>query len=258
MHIYHIKPSYDPIFPAIKPRFIEGYRDPYYFNSDPKARALACVDITELCSPNGDTCWSMTAALPDGVLNTPSYWLMKWSLENSNIYDSIKWRLGTALLAQERVSQSRSQPLSDNHWEREAEQLFKTSLARIQFDAWSIGTGEDREQPGYIEITPDEGKGKLCKLYKFNSTGCTNVNLGAFIGLLLTPFFILFLSLEVRGVRSFFVRCCCCGSRGSETPSDDWEPLIVNIIVKYLFLLIFLIPYILFRCVACLYKKLKG
>jgi hypothetical protein len=155
----------------------------------------------------------MTADLPDEVLNTPAYWLMKWSLEASTIYYSIKWRLGTALLAQEKVSQSRSQPLSDNHWEAEAERLFKTSLARIQYDAWSIGTGEDREQPGYIETTPEEGRGKLCRLYKFNSIGYTNVNLGAFIGLLLTPFNIIILSLEAKKVKNFFLQCCCCCRR---------------------------------------------
>jgi hypothetical protein len=203
MHIYHLKPSYDPIFPAIEPHYVEGYHDPYYYNSDPKARALACVDITELCSPDGETCWSMTADLPDDVLNTPAYWLMKWSLESSTIYDSIKWRLGTALLAQEKVSQSRSRPLSDNHWEAEAERLFATSLARIQFDAWSVARGKDREQPGYVEVTPDEGRGKLCRLYKFNSIGYTNIDLGAFIGLLLTPFFILILSLEARKAKNF-------------------------------------------------------
>jgi hypothetical protein len=265
MHIYHLKPSYDPIFPAIKPRFIEGYRDPYYYNSDLRARALACVDTTELCSPNGDSCWSMTADLPDDALNTPAYWLMKWSLEASNIYDSVKWRLGTALLAQEKVSQSRSQPLSDNHWEAEAEQLFKTSLARIQFDAWSISTGEDREQPGYIETTPDEGRGKLCRLYKFNSIGYTNINIGAFIGLLLTLPSILFLSLEAKKVKKFFLQCfcCCCHGWQNETQGDNnttetsWEPVIANIIVKYLVIGILKIPYSLFMGLAWLYRKFQ-
>jgi hypothetical protein len=50
MHIYHIKPSNDPIFPATTPIYFPGYRDPYYYNDDPRAQTLACVDTTTLCS----------------------------------------------------------------------------------------------------------------------------------------------------------------------------------------------------------------
>ena len=238
MHIYHLKPSYDPIFPATQPHYLDEYHDPYYYNSDPRARVLACVDTTELCSPDGTTCWSMTANLPDKVPDAPAYWLMKWSLESSTTEESIKWRLGTALLAQERISDSRSQPLSDNHWEAEAKQLFATSLARAQFDARSIAIGEDREQPGYIEVTPAEGKGRLCGLYKFNSMGYTNINLAAFIGLLSTHFALLFLSLEARKVKNFCSRCICRrkGTLNGETPEKaSWEPLVINIPFKGLF-----------------------
>ncbi|MCJ1250939.1 hypothetical protein MMC30_008167 [Trapelia coarctata] len=236
MHIYHLKPSYDPIFPATQPRYVDGFHDPYYYNSDPRARPLACVDTTELCSPDGTTCWPMTADLPDKVPNTPAYWLMKWSLRSSTTSESIKWRLGTALLAQEKISQSRSQPLSDDHWEAEAKQLFATSLARAQFDAWGIAVGENREQPGYIEVTPDEGKGRLCGMYKFNSIGYTNINLGAFIGLLFTPFAIFFLSLEAKTVKRLFL-CCICRQKGKSvedtTGKASWEPLVINVGLKY-------------------------
>jgi hypothetical protein len=199
----------------------------------------------------------MTSHLPDDAPNTPAYWFMKWALETSTTYDSIKWRLGTALLAQEKVTQSISQPLSDSHWEVEARRLFVTSLARIQFDAWSIARGEDREQPGYKDSTPDEGRGKLCGLYKFNSIGYTNINLGAFIGLLLTPFFILLGSLEARKVKKFLQHVC----RRKETSNTEriretsWEPLLINIFLKYLVYLILLIPYGLLLCGSWLYKK---
>ena len=147
-------------------------------------------------------CWSMKSPLPADDPNTGSYWLMKWSLENSNTYESIKWRLGSALLAQESVSQLVSVPLPDNQWEVEASQLFATSLARIQYDAWGIARGEGRGQPGYIEVTPDEGRGKLCSLYKFKSTGYTNVNLIGLIGLPLIALVIFILSLDVSSLPS--------------------------------------------------------
>ena len=102
---------------------------------------------------------------------------MKWSLENSNIYDSIKWRLGSALVAQRSISQSISRPLSPDQWQVEASQLFATSLARIQYDALAIAGGEDHERPGYVDNTPDEAKGHLCGMMKFKTTDYININL---------------------------------------------------------------------------------
>ncbi|MCJ1389103.1 hypothetical protein MMC18_001957, partial [Xylographa bjoerkii] len=197
-HIYHEKPSFDPIFPATEPRYFSKEREPYYYNSDPRARVLACADATELCSPDGQTCWSMTMPLPPSVPNIPSYWFMKWSLENSNTYESIKWRLGSALLAQESISQSVSKPLPNNQWELEARQFFAASLARIQYDAWGIARGEDHDRPGYVEVTPAEAQGQLCRLYKFNSIGYTNVNLLGFIGLPLAAIVVWILSWEIK------------------------------------------------------------
>ena len=200
IHIYHTEPSFDPIFHASEPRYFEGLRDPLYYNSDPRARVLACVDKSEVCSPDGNTCWSMTAPVPESVSSSAAYWLMKWSLENSNIYDSVKWRLGTALLAQESISQSVSLPLPSNQWELEASQLFATSLARIQYDALGIATGEDRQRPGYVEVTPDEARGRLCDIYKFKSPDYTNINLVAFIGLELLAIAIIILSLNASTI----------------------------------------------------------
>lgn len=199
-HIYHTERSFDPIFYADEPHYFEGFRAPFYYNSDPRARVLACVDKSEVCSPDGNTCWSMTAPVLEEVSSPAAYWLMKWSLENSNIYDSIKWRLGTALLAQESVSQYVSLPLPSNQWQLEASQLFATSLARIQYDALDIATGEDRKRPGYVEVTPDEARGNLCGIYKFKSLDYTNINLIAFIGLNILAIAIIILSLNASTI----------------------------------------------------------
>ena len=198
MHITHTKQSIDPIFHAATPRHVPGFQDTYFYNSDPRARVLACVDQTEVCDPTGETCWSMIAPIPPKVKVTPAYWLMKWSLENSNVYDAIKFRLGTALLAQQSISQSISEPLSSNHWELEASHMFATSLARIQFDAWAIATGEDHDRPGYVEVTPEEAKGRLCNIVKIKTSEYTNINMAAFIGLPLLAFFIFFLSWDAK------------------------------------------------------------
>ena len=200
-HIYHTVPSFDKVFPAEAPRYFDWDKNPVYYNSNPKAGVLACVDKTELCSPDGKICWSMTAGEPQGIPITPAYWLMKWALESSTIADSITLRLGSALVAQESISQSiASNRLDPHQWEIETELLFATSLARIQFDAMAIATGEGRDRSGYKEVTPDEAKGQLCNLFKFKTVGYTNINFAALIGIFLILPLLFVLSLEARRI----------------------------------------------------------
>jgi hypothetical protein len=150
----------------------------------------------------------------------PEYWFMKLSLENSNIYDSIRTRLGDALVAQSRVSQYQSQDLGDKHWMVEAERLFQTSLARIQYDAWAIGSGEDYARvrdDGYSLDTP-EGAGNLCGIFKFRSSQYTNVLCGWFIGLIFIFPGLWILSSDVSTIRDRYrwtvEHCfCCCMKR---------------------------------------------
>lgn len=117
---------------------------------------------------------------------------MKLALKDSTIYNSISLRLGTALVAQDMVSQFQSLQLSEDHWMTEARRLFATSLAFAQIKAWSIGSGEDfvhEKDYGWKDQTPDEAleSGGLCGLLKFNSTGYTDIDLLAFILLLVLP-----------------------------------------------------------------------
>jgi hypothetical protein len=178
IHILHVTPNLDQIFRATTPYYDESSSQPYYYNSDPRARPLACIDTSELCSPDGKHCWSMKSAAPKSA----AFMLTELSLASSTIYDSIKSRLATALLAQESVGQYVSGPLDPRQWEVEAAQLFATSLARIQYDAWGIATAEDRERPGYVEDSPEWARGQLCDIYKFKiGVGYTNVNIIAYI-----------------------------------------------------------------------------
>ena len=239
-HIYHTNPSLDPIFYANEPQHFNDLRETYYYNSDPRARPFACVDSSEVCSPDGQKCWSMRSPVPHGVDSPPTYWLMKWSLENSNTYDSIKWRLGSALLAQESISQYVSRPLSPVQWQLEASQLFATSLARIQYDALEIATGEDREKPGYLEVTPDEAKGHLCGLYKFKTTQYTNVNLAWFILLPLLSIMIFVLTWKARTIRL----------RPQTDPS-----LIIDVLIKAVWdLIVFLVRILSDGVKVCLHQ----
>ena len=180
----------------------------------------------------------MADPTPSNIPNVPSspYWFLKWSLETSNVYDSIKWRLGSALLAQQKVSSSVSQPLSENHWESEARSLFASSLARIQFDAWSIATAEGMNQPGFVDVTPDEGKGKLCKIWKFKSVGYTNISRGWFVGLIFVPFGTGVMSLHVKRWRNSLLRVCPYGMavQNGVGATEKWdEMLVINLILLH-------------------------
>lgn len=171
---------------------------------------------------------------------------MKWALENSNIYDSIKWRLGTALLAQESVSQSISIPLNPYQWQIEASQLFATSLARVQYDAWKIATGEDRERAGYVEVTPEEAKGHLCGLYKFKTLDYTNVNVAGFFGLPLLALTIFILSWDARVV--------VLGSKSDRSTTS--EPLIIDVIVRSICYVLLALTVGIYKLISTVFRKI--
>jgi hypothetical protein len=171
--------STDPIFPADKKWPIPGDpHRPWFRNSDPRARPLACVNTIEACAQDGVTCWninepSSNVSFPD---NTPEFVLLYASLYKTDIYYSLAKRQGRALLAQKKVSQYFSAPLGVNPWVAEVENLVKIALARTTINAWSVASGEDSihaGREGFIEVT--KGYGNLCGRYKYNPQGYHSV-----------------------------------------------------------------------------------
>ena len=136
--------------------------------------------------------------------------------------------------------------MSPFRWQLEAIQLFATSLARIQYDAWKIATGEDRERPGYVEVTPDEAKGHLCKLYKFKSADYTNINLAALIGLPLLAITIFILSWDASVV----------GLGSDKDESTASEPLIIGVLVRFIFRVLLALIVGIYTGIATLFQKL--
>jgi hypothetical protein len=174
--------SVDPIFPATaKYRYPDDTVD-YYMNESPKSRAFACIDETQFCDPTGKYCWHDDRDIPlkaKGIDEDPAYWFMVNALKKSNTYDSINLRLGSSLLAQQCVGEARSQALTDQHWELEAEHMFRTSLARAQFDTWSLASGEDHDQDGY-KNTVDDHPTHMCGYFKFRTSGHVNISIWSF------------------------------------------------------------------------------
>jgi hypothetical protein len=221
LRILYTKPSNDPVFPADKAFRYPGDKGYYYYNSQAKARAFACIDETIFCAPSGSPCWHANDPIPADGFNTSSYWLMKYALKSSNTYDAIKLRLGSGLLAQQRVGQSRSTALADNHWQLEAEHLFKTSLARAQFDAWSIASAEDHDNPTYTDTLPDEARGEVCGLFKFQASGYVNIRIQPFVWLMLAWPLMLLLSVELKTYKSTWHMVCSRIASRKAPPIDD-------------------------------------
>jgi hypothetical protein len=159
---------------------------------------------------------------------------MKFALAKATIYDAIQTRLGDALIAQEMITGYQSRGLVADqvetwklHWMQEVERLFQTSLARVQYDAWSIGSGEDEKRvisDGYSNYTDAEA-GNLCGLFKFKSSQYSNLLVGWYIGLLFLLPALWVLAAEVATIRSRYHwvtnrRCSRSNSRRNTASSE--------------------------------------
>ena len=200
-HILYKKWSDDPIFPADKEVYLPGERKPWFRNSDPRARPLACVDSIKVCFAG--ECWPMNDPdiPPDAEQKLsslhPEFWFMFASLWRTSIYNAIEKRLGRGLLAQTKVSQFYSEALGDDHWADEVAHLVATLHARTQINAWSIASGEDsihEGKDGYTLITPEKQVGNLCGKFKFNPPGYVSIKSRWFIACLWSFPILLFLS----------------------------------------------------------------
>ena len=63
---------------------------------------------------------------------------------------AIRFRIGSALMAQESVGDFESRKLPEDQWKVEAEPLYNASLARIQYDALDIATNFGHEEPSSV------------------------------------------------------------------------------------------------------------
>jgi hypothetical protein len=143
---------------------------------------------------------------------------------------SIQKRLGSALLAQDMISQFKSRGLDDGHWMKEAKRLFLTSPARIQFDAFSIASGEDYTHEvngdGYVNLTPPQA-GNLCGIWIFKNTDYLNIDFWSLIGItaIALPICII-CQMEGEMVAKLLIWVvklftgCCAKSGSSTTPTS--------------------------------------
>jgi len=143
----------------------------------------------------------------------PAFWHMHLALEHSTIHDATAMRLGNSLVAQRMLSGALSPGLKNDHWKTEVIHLFATSLSRVQFDAWSIASGEGHDVSTYHDTTPDIVKeGRLCGQFKFKSPEFATISLSALIVLVTMPLYTWMLHWKIVTVQHK-VLCGLCRKR---------------------------------------------
>ncbi|KAH8650856.1 hypothetical protein BGZ60DRAFT_420995 [Tricladium varicosporioides] len=230
LRILYAKRSDDPIFPADKEYFWGEHRRPWFRNSNPRARPLACINYIEVCLGDGKTCWPMNGHIPKDdagnlVPTPPEFWLMYASLLKTDVFNSIVKRLGRGLLAQSMVSQYFSEALKDDHWVTEVENLVAISHARTQINAWSIASGEDsvhEGKDGYTELTKNKTRyGDLCGIFKYNPPGYASIHFWPFIIVLFSFPILGILSLECFWATRLFETSDVVGVRPQSAAARD-------------------------------------
>jgi hypothetical protein len=170
----------DPIFPAEK-TYDNGT---WFYNTRWHAGVLGCVDRTTICSPNGTVCGSLqdwTKLEPSDTDDFRAVVMLFWSLLQSNIGMALGYRAAEALDAQTKIVAGCSLQLALEHWKIEVQQLFNTSLARIQIDARNIARGPPSGNANGLRSFMRPYYSGICRMYKFNSIGWRNVSVSAFM-----------------------------------------------------------------------------
>lgn len=114
--IFYKRWNDDPIFPADKEVYLPGDRKPWFRNSDPRARPLACINSIDVRLGHSERWWSLNDPELDTITGPPEFILMFASLRRTEIYNMIEKRLGRGLIASNDVSQFYSEALGDHHW----------------------------------------------------------------------------------------------------------------------------------------------
>jgi hypothetical protein len=161
---------------------------------------LGCTDRMTICSPDGSVCGSWKYWHGLGRSDTEDYRVqaaLTWSLMYSNIGLAINFGLGNALDAMRKISGGASLPLAPEQWKVEAQNLFNTSLARIQIDARNIARGNPNgNYPGMVDIMNPMQR-DICKMYKFKSTGWRNIVVSGFRAALWTSIVFIIISIPI-------------------------------------------------------------
>lgn len=198
--IFYEENSHDDVFPADR-RWRNG---DLWTNNDSRARPLACLDWIEVCTDDGH-CSPSHEPIDD---DDPNIAFTKVAVNKSTTFDAIEYRGATGLEAQEMIKDDTSLPLSKDpsQWIAESRALFRTSLARIQYDALDFANGVGRDRgPMYEPKLPDSLRKELCHSITFQlPKDYNNIDFWPTIGILSLPFAFWLVGVQTDMLFSFF------------------------------------------------------
>jgi hypothetical protein len=209
LRILYEERSDDFSFPADKEYPLPDDPRPWFRNSDPRARPLACIDTIEVCTPDGKMCWNVNEPTNSTTAqdNTPEFVLLYASLYKTDLYYSLAKRQGRSLLAQKLVSQYFSAALGDDHWVAEVQNWVRTALARTSINTWSVASGEDAVHEGKGGFTELTRGFDLCGKYIYNPRGYQSLRFWYIIMVLLWLPLSLVLSCNGKWFRRLLIAC---------------------------------------------------
>lgn len=191
-------PSDDPIFPADYPFNIGDANKTFWLNSRKHSTVLGCVDAYEICTADMLTCWNSTTLdrqdpLSPETLPTFSsaeagaaFLAIRLALIHSHIYNAIRMRAASALIAQSGFQDPISAALHPRQWQLELGKMFRTSLARAQIELVDIASGAWADTPGFVNHMNARQREYICPMVAVQAAGKLGVSvrgLGLVLGL---------------------------------------------------------------------------
>ncbi|KAK7946912.1 uncharacterized protein PG986_011233 [Apiospora aurea] len=180
----------DPVFPANRELYPIDRPVPKYYNSDPRPRVLVPIDEMRVCA-NDETVCDSPDELPKCISCElrSAYEMARTVFKRTSTFNSLRYRRGSALVAADGISDYESRQLDEEQWVIESEALFRTSLARLQFNAGDFAMGDrpqGRYRDAYSNTTPDWARYGNSVPYKFPlPSQYTNIRVGYFAFLLI-------------------------------------------------------------------------
>jgi hypothetical protein len=155
------------------------YEAPAWINSNYTGGIFACIDKAIICKPQGGICSDLWAPDPGygDTIFAPEIGLLSTSLASLATKKVLPYRRASALDAQSRMFSVHSLPLAREQWKVEAEQIFQTSLARIQMTARKIARGTETANLSGPDLMDEYPRYRaMCQVFKFRTVGWKNIS----------------------------------------------------------------------------------
>lgn len=212
MNIFYSKVSDDPIFPASNDSTVEDNGAVWYRRPNQLDSILGCIDSNKFRIPSISRTWQLLNARDENGDSVNLQWFQEADPQSrggfamlinalmfSHVEKSIRGRGGSGLLASELLNEGYSYPVATNQWRLEAEELFKTSLARMQVNVRSIAMGVGAKYGGQMN---EKGRDVVCdRTFLFKSQGWQNIHVAGVAWIIVCSAMVILLAIPIDDER---------------------------------------------------------